>query len=64
MGLFKAAIIFLVGNFTLSLLDKHLKKVNTIPVIGDFFGEELEKNIKKNKCMALLIILTFVEFIL
>ena len=64
MGLFRAAIIFLIGNFSLSLMEKHLNEVNNIPVVGHIFGDKIKEFITKNKCMALLLILTIVEFIL
>ena len=64
MGLFRSAIIFVVGNFFLSIIDKHLKKVNEIPIVGNIFGESMQKYVKKNKAMTLLIVLTMVEFII
>jgi hypothetical protein len=64
MGLLKAAIIFIVGTFFLSIIDKHLDKVNDLPIVGDVFGESMKKYIQKNKCMSLLILITGVEFIL
>lgn len=64
MGLFRAALLFIIGNFSISLIKTHSDKTNQIPIIGEIFGDEIKKYIKKNECMALLIILTLVEFIL
>lgn len=65
MGLLRASLIFIIGNFTISLLQsKHIDKVHTIPIIGDMFGESIKKIILDNKTMALLIIITLIEFIL
>ena len=67
MGLLRASLFFIIGNFTLSILDEkknYLDIMDTLPVVGNFFGENIKKYIKENKTMALLIILTIVEFIL
>jgi len=64
MGLLRASLIFILGNFSISIMDKHLDKVHEIPVIGPFFGKDIKNLILKNKEMALLIIITFIEFIL
>ena len=71
MGLLRASLIFVIGNFSISLMQKkHLEKLNIkqIPVIGIFLepiiGDKLHNIIKTNQAMALLIIITFIEFIL
>lgn len=69
MGLLRATLIFVIGNFAISIIDKHLKKVvhilkENIPILGNVFGDKIEDIIKKNKCMVLLLILTFFEFIM
>lgn len=64
MGLFRAAIIFVIGNFFISLLDKHLDKVKEIPIVGSTIGEELKAYINNNKTMAIVILLSLVEFIM
>ena len=64
MGLFRAAIIFVIGNFFISLLDKHLDKVKDIPILGSTIGEELKLFINNNRCLAVVILLSLVEFIM
>jgi hypothetical protein len=71
MGLLKAALIFVIGNFSISLMQKkHLDKINIkeIPIVGIFLepiiGDTFQKIIINNKAMALLIIITIIEFIL
>ena len=65
MGLLRASLVFIIGNFSISLMQsKHIDKINEIPIIGQLFGSEIKKLILENKPMALLIIITLVEFIL
>ena len=65
MGLLRGSLIFIIGNFTISLLQsKHIDKVNTIPIIGYMFGKSIKKIILNNKSMAILLIITLIEFIL
>jgi len=65
MGLLRASLVFVIGNFTISLMQsKHIHKINEIPIIGQLFGSEIKKLILENKHMALLIIITLLEFIL
>jgi len=64
MGLLRASLIFIIGNFSISVIDKHLNKVHQIPVLGPLFGDEIKKKMIENKQMVLLIILTLIEFIL
>ena len=67
MGLLRASLVFVIGNFTLSLMQK--KHIDTIPFDNlPLFGSELKQYINhlvlNNKSMALLIIITLLEFIL
>ena len=67
MGLLKASLIFVIGNFSISLMQK--KHIETIPFDKlPMFGEELKKYINhlvlNNKPIALLIIISLIEFIL
>jgi hypothetical protein len=65
MGLLKASLIFIIGNFTISLMkEDYIKRIDDVPIIGNLFGKDIQKLIIKNKSMALLIILTLVELIL
>ena len=65
MGLLKASLIFIIGNFTISLMkEDYIKRIDDVPIIGHLFGKDIQKLIIKNKSMALLIILTLVELIL
>ena len=64
MGLLRASIIFIIGNFSISILDNHLELIDKIPVVGQIFGENMKKFVKENKTMALLIIITLFEFII
>jgi hypothetical protein len=67
MGLLRASLVFVIGNFSISLMQK--KHIDTIPFDKlPIFGDELKKYINhlvlNNKHMALLIIITLIEFIL
>ena len=67
MGLLRASLIFVIGNFTISLMQK--KHIDTIPFDKlPIFGNELKTYINhlvlNNRPMALLIIITLIEFIL
>lgn len=64
MGLFRAAILFVIGNFFISILDKHLDKIKEIPVIGPTIGEDIKIFINNNRPLAVVIVLSMVEFIL
>lgn len=71
MGLLKASLIFVIGNFSISLMQKkHLDNVNVkeIPLVGIFLepiiGDSLHNLVLNNKAMVLLIIITIIEFIL
>ena len=58
MGLFRAAIIFVIGNFFISLLDKHLDRVKEIPIVGPIAGEDLKKFINFNIYFKVLVYYT------
>mgnify|MGYP006101478471 CR=1 FL=1 len=67
MGLLRASLVFVIGNFTISLMQK--KHIDTIPFDKlPIFGNELKTYINhlvlNNRPMALLIIITLIEFIL
>ena len=64
MGLLRAAIVYLVGTFLLSLIDKHLDKFKEIPIIGSLYGDNIQKYVKSNKSLALLFGLTILEFLI
>ena len=64
MGLLRASIIFVCGNFTISIMKNHLDKVKTVPIIGNVFGNEIIKFTKKNQLMFLLLVITLIEFII
>lgn len=64
MGLLRASLIFLIGNFSISLINNKLDLIDNVPVLGQFFGKDIKDKINKNKCLTLLLILTIVEFIL
>ena len=65
MGLLRASLVFIIGNFTISLMKKeYIKKIDDIPLIGNLFGKEIQKLIIDNNLYALLFIITIVELIL
>ncbi len=65
MGLLRASLIFIIGNFTISLMKKeYIKRIDEIPIIGHLFGKEIQKLIIENNLYALLFIITLVELIL
>ena len=63
MGLLKAAIFFLLGNFYISIIDTHLNKVKEIPILGDMFGDSAIKSIEKNKHTVLVVMLSLTALI-
>ena len=62
MGLLKASIVFILGNFVISLMTKNVDIIDSIPVVGPTFGDRIKNFIKKNESMALLIIITIFDF--
>ena len=64
MGLLRASLIFILGNFTISLIENKLNFIDDIPVLGQFFGKDIKDKIYEHKSFSLLLILTIVEFIL
>ena len=65
MGLLRASLVFIIGNFSISLMKKdYIKRIDDIPIIGNLFGKEIQKLIIDNNLYALLFILTLVELIL
>lgn len=65
MGLLRASLVFIIGNFSISLMKKeYIKKIDDIPLIGHLFGKEIQKLILDNNLYALLFIITIVELIL
>ena len=65
MGLLRASIIFVVGYFTLNIMNKeHAQKIKEIPFIGSTIEPQVQKLLKNNKPMLLLFVICFIEFIL
>ena len=63
MGLLKAAIFFLLGNFYISIIDTHLNKIKEVPILGDMFGDSAIKSIENNKHTVLVVILSLTALI-
>ena len=63
MGLLKAAIFFLLGNFYISIIDTHLNKVKEIPILGDMFGDTAVAFIKTNRHTVLIILMSLTALI-
>ena len=49
MGLLRAAVLFLLGNFYISMIDNYSHKVKDIYIFGDMFGDKTEKNMEMIK---------------
>jgi hypothetical protein len=65
MAILKGSIIMISGLFILSLLENNnLTIINSVPIIGTLYGNKIKKYVKKNKSMALLVLITFIEVIL
>ena len=65
MGLLRASLVFVVGYFTLNILtEEHTKKLNDIPIFGPTIEPQIQKLLKENKAMLLLLVLVLIEFIL
>ena len=64
MGLLRAAIFFLLGNFYISLIDKHLNKLKDIYILGDLYGDSSIDYIKKNKSAIIVILLSITAIII
>tara|TARA_B110001469_G_scaffold125498_1_gene141026 strand:- start:354 stop:548 length:195 start_codon:yes stop_codon:yes gene_type:complete len=63
MGLLKAAIFFLLGNFYISIIDTHLNKIKEVPILGDMFGDSAIKSIENNKHTVLVVMLSLTALI-
>jgi hypothetical protein len=63
MGLLKAAIFFLLGNFYISIIDTHLNKVKEIPILGDMFGDSAITFIENNKHTVLVVMISLTALI-
>jgi hypothetical protein len=65
MGLLRASIVFVIGYFTLNVLtEEHTKKIQDLPIFGPTLEPQVQKLLKENKAMLLLMVLVLVEFIL
>ena len=65
MGLLRASIIFVVGYFTINVLNKEkARAINDIPIFGPLIEPQVQKMLKENKPMLLLFIICLIEFIL
>jgi len=67
MGLLRASLIFVIGNFTISLMQKkHIDTIpfDRVPLLGKELKTYINHLILNNKHMALLIVITLLEFIL
>lgn len=64
MGLLRAAIFFLLGNFYISLIEKHSQKIKDIYIFGDMFGDKTIEYIKSNKTTMLVILLSLTAMVI
>jgi hypothetical protein len=65
MGLLRASLVFVAGYFTLNILtEEHTKKLKEIPIFGHTIEPQVQKLLKENKAMLLLLVLVLIEFIL
>ncbi len=65
MGLLRASLVFVIGYFTLNILtEEHTKKIRDLPIFGPTIEPQVQKLLKENKAMLLLLVLVLVEFIL
>ena len=60
MGLLKPIIVFITGYFFINYYKENQKKINNIPIIGN----DLQKLADKNKDYLILVVLTFIVFML
>ena len=64
MGVFRAALTFIIGTFFISVLDKYLDKLKEIPLLGDLFGDKMIKYVKDNQAMTLVLFFSLLHFII
>ena len=72
MGLIRATIIFLIGNFAIKIINNglDLEMCRNIPIpfvgniLGGYMGEKVNEYLKNNKLITLLIVITIFEFIM
>ena len=48
MGLLKASVVFILGNFVISLMTKNVDIIEKFPVLGHTFGPRIKKFIPLN----------------
>ena len=58
MGLLRAAIVFVLGNFFITMLDGFSNKANNIPLLNEKQKKNVSKYIKNNKASVLLILIS------
>lgn len=58
MGLLRAAIFFLLGNFYISLIENNSEYIQKIDGIGQMFGINIHTFIQANKMTALVVLLS------
>ena len=63
MGLLRAAVFFLLGNFYISIIENHSHKVKEIYIFGDMFGDKTIEFIEINKNIVLLIMLSLTALV-
>ena len=64
MGLLRAAVFFLLGNFYISIIENHSHKVKEIYLFGDMFGDKTIEFIETNKSIVLLILLSLTALVI
>lgn len=64
MGLIRAAIFFIVGNFMLSLVENQSEKIKEIYLIGPLYGDTLVTYVNENKATIIVILMSLLALIL
>lgn len=64
MGLIRAAIFFIVGNFMLSLVENQSEKIKEIYLIGPLYGDTLVTYVKENKATIMVILMSLLALIM
>jgi len=63
-SLIRVAIMFLLGNFYISVLDRHINKLNDFEIVGYKFGGGFVEVIQSNKLTILVTMMALTNFII
>ena len=63
-SLIRVAIMFLLGNFYISVLDRHVNKLKDFDIVGYKLGDGVVDIIQSNKLTILVTMMALTNFII